>query len=122
SAVVRSAPFGFALGLHILRPLDMAISQVNSQLVNLRATMAVAARRKAEANAASASSSAATRQADSVTFSDTARALSAANQSVASTADVREDKVAAIKAAIADGSYDVDSRALAQSMVKAAAL
>jgi negative regulator of flagellin synthesis FlgM len=57
-------------------------------------------------------------QADSITLSDSARALANANKSVGSAAGVREARVAALKAAVANGTYAVDSRVLAESMVR----
>ena len=93
----------------------MSISQVNAQQ-SVRAAMAFAAVRS---NAAAAASPGTSRQPDAVTLSDAARALSAATRSVADAADIRTDKVAAIKAAIANGTYSVDSRQLARAMVKA---
>jgi negative regulator of flagellin synthesis FlgM len=95
----------------------MSISQVNAQSVNVRASMAIAALRS---NASASATAAAPRQADSVTLSDSARALASAAKAVSDASDVREDKVAAIKAAIASGTYSVDSRSLARSMVKSA--
>jgi negative regulator of flagellin synthesis FlgM len=92
----------------------MAISQVSAQQ-SVRATTAVAAlRANAAANAAASSG---VRQADTVDLSDTARALSTSKQSIAGAADVREDRVAALKAAIANGTYSVSSRQLARSML-----
>jgi negative regulator of flagellin synthesis FlgM len=96
----------------------MLISQVNAQQ-SLRAATAIAALRN---NAAAATASGSTRQADTVSLSEGARALSSARKSVGDTGEVREDRVAAIKAAIADGTYAVDSRQLARSMLKALAL
>jgi negative regulator of flagellin synthesis FlgM len=90
----------------------MSISQINTQSLQLRAIAA------ARNTATPSSVSAAPRQADTVELSETARALSSATQSVAGAADVREDRVAAIKAAIANGTYAVDSRTLARSMVR----
>jgi negative regulator of flagellin synthesis FlgM len=97
----------------------MSISQINSQSMNLRAVAAL------RANAASANTPASApvaRQADSISLSDTARAMSTARSSVAGAADVREDRIAALKADIANGSYSVDSRSLAQDMLSAGAL
>jgi negative regulator of flagellin synthesis FlgM len=94
----------------------MSISQINAQSLQLRA---IAAARNTAATTSPASVSAAPRQADSVELSETARALTTATQSVAGAADVRQDRVAAIKAAIANGTYSVDSRTLARSMVRA---
>jgi negative regulator of flagellin synthesis FlgM len=58
------------------------------------------------------------RQPDGVQISDAARSLAAAHKSIAAADDVREDRVAAIKAAIANGTYTVNSRALANSMIR----
>jgi negative regulator of flagellin synthesis FlgM len=60
------------------------------------------------------------RQADSVSLSDSARALSSAAKSVGNTSDVREDRIAALKAASANGTYSVNSHALARKMVDTA--
>ena len=93
----------------------MSISQINTQSMQLRA---VAALRQNAAVNTSSSVAPSVRQADSVELSDGARALSAAKQSVAGANDVREDRVAALKASIAAGTYKVDSRALARSMIR----
>ena len=98
----------------------MSISQVSAQ-PNLQATMAFAALRRNSAAAAATSSPSTTRQADGVNLSETARALSAASRSVSAAGDVREERVAAIKAAIANGTYSVNSKNLARSMVKKSA-
>ena len=95
----------------------MTISQVNAQH-SLRAAMAVAALRSNAAAAGAVAAPGTTRQPDAVSLSDSARALSAAPRSVADASDVRADKVASLKAAIANGSYSVDSKQLARSMVK----
>jgi negative regulator of flagellin synthesis FlgM len=95
----------------------MSISQINAQSMQLRA---IAALRQTAATAPNSAANATPRPADSVELSDTARALTSANQAVAQAADVREDRVAAIKAALASGTYSVDSRTLAQAMVRAA--
>jgi negative regulator of flagellin synthesis FlgM len=94
----------------------MSITQVNTQ-PSVRAAMAVAALRRNAATGAVAAPGTA-RQPDAVNLSDAARALSSATRSVADASDVRADKVAALKAAIADGTYKVDSKQLARSMVK----
>jgi len=96
----------------------MSISQLNAQQ-SLRATMALAAMRSnAAAVRSAAPTTGTTRQPDAVSLSDTARALSAATKSICVASDVREDRVSAIKAAIGNGTYKVDSRQLARSMVK----
>ena len=76
----------------------------------------LATRRSKAAYAASTASP--PRQADTVSLSDAARALAAANKAVAAAPDVREDRVQALKAAIAGGTYSVDSRKLARSMIQ----
>jgi negative regulator of flagellin synthesis FlgM len=55
---------------------------------------------------------------DQVSLSAEARTLAGARKAVQSAPDVREDKVAAIKQRIADGTYNVSSEALAQSILK----
>ena len=88
----------------------MSISTVNPN-DRLRAALAV----QRSAGAYQSAPAAPARQADSVSLSD-ARSLSAAHKSVASTPDVREDRVQALKAAIANGTYRVDSHQLARAM------
>ena len=91
----------------------MAVSKVSAQ-EQLRAVAAL------RSNAATASTTAATtRQPDAVSISDAARSIASARAAVVAATDVREDRISALKAAIADGSYTVDSRALASSMAKA---
>jgi len=92
----------------------MPISQVNNN-DRLRATMAAAAQRRAGAYPTTPSPA---RQADAIDLSETARAMSVAQKSVASAPDVRQDRVDALKAAINDGTYKIDSRQLAAAMVR----
>src|SRR5438270_11757337 len=54
---------------------------------------------------------------DTVTLSDSARSLAAAHDAVQSAPDVREQKVAEIKQRIGDGTYQVQSRVLAQKLL-----
>jgi negative regulator of flagellin synthesis FlgM len=91
------------------------ISQLNGQ-ERLRAATAAAALRK-NAAASGVNTPAAARQPDAVTISDKARSMVAANKAVSDAPDVREDRVAALKAAIAAGTYSVDSRQLASKLV-----
>ena len=95
----------------------MSISQVNAH-DRLRASMAVAALRKNAAVDQPATPPTTTRQADGVSLSEEARSLAAARDTVSGSSNVREDRVAAIKAAMADGTYKVDSRALAERILK----
>jgi negative regulator of flagellin synthesis FlgM len=93
----------------------MSISQLSGQ-ERLRATQAIAALR-GNAVGATPTTTGVARQPDAVSISDAARSLATAQKSVASAPDVREDRVAALKAAIANGSYSVDSRSLATSIL-----
>jgi negative regulator of flagellin synthesis FlgM len=83
----------------------------------LRAAAASAALRANSANRI-ASGPAAPRSPDAVSISDSARSLAAAHRAVADAPDVREDRVSALKAAIADGTYTVNSRNLASKLLK----
>ena|SRR5258708_38261257 len=91
------------------------ISQLNGQ-ERLRAATAAAALRK-NAALGSLTTPAAARQPDAVTISDKARSMAAATRAVGDAPDVREDRVSALKAAIAAGTYSVDSRRLARKLV-----
>jgi negative regulator of flagellin synthesis FlgM len=94
----------------------MSISQLNGQ-ERLRATAAAAALRKTAVSAATAPS--VTRQPDAVSISAAGRSMAAARSNkVGEAAEARGDKVNALKAAIANGTYTVDSRRLAHSMVR----
>jgi negative regulator of flagellin synthesis FlgM len=92
----------------------MPISPLNGP-DQLRAARAVAAMR---ATAASAPSSAGVRQADTVSLSEAARSLASARSAVAAAPDTRADRVAELKAAIANGTYTVDSQQLARSLLR----
>jgi negative regulator of flagellin synthesis FlgM len=94
----------------------MSISPINSQSMTVRALAAL------RANAAPVSAQSATRQPDSISLSDSARAMSTALSAVSDAADVREDRVSALKQAIANGTYSIDSRSLANDMLSAGAL
>ena len=52
-----------------------------------------------------------------VELSDTAKALKAADATIANTPDVNSDRVAQIKAAIEDGSYSVNSGRVAEKIL-----
>jgi negative regulator of flagellin synthesis FlgM len=93
----------------------MSISQLSGQ-ERLRATQAIAALRS-NAVGATGTTPGVTRQPDAVSISDAARSLAAAQKAVSSATDVREDRIAALRSAIADGSYKVDSRGLATSIL-----
>ena len=91
------------------------ISQFNGQ-ERVKAAMAAAALRK-NAAASGLSSTAPVRQPDAVTISDSARAIAAATKAVSDAPAVREDRVSEIKAAMAAGTYSVDSRRLASKLI-----
>jgi flagellar biosynthesis anti-sigma factor FlgM len=82
----------------------------------LRSAQAVSALRQT----AALTTSGPTRQADSVSLSESARAAASALKRVAGTAEpVREERVQAIKNALADGTYAIDSRQLAATIGRA---
>jgi len=56
-------------------------------------------------------------QTDSVEISERARELARAKQAVEAAADIRTDKVAALKKQIADGTYNVPAEALADKLL-----
>jgi negative regulator of flagellin synthesis FlgM len=93
----------------------MSISSVTAS-DRLQATRATAALR---ANAYRPSTPSLTRQADTVNLSDSARSLASAIKNVGGAPEVREDRVAAIKAALAAGTYTVSSGDLATSLLGA---
>jgi negative regulator of flagellin synthesis FlgM len=94
----------------------MSVSPLGGQ-ERLRAAAAAAALR---ANSAGRGPNApgTPRQPDAVSLSATGRSLAAARKAVTDAPDVREDRISAIKAAIADGTYSVDSRTLATKLLK----
>ena len=57
------------------------------------------------------------RRADRALFSPAALDLSRALQSVSDAPDVRTDRVEALRAAIADGTYQVDAHGIAASLI-----
>jgi negative regulator of flagellin synthesis FlgM len=56
--------------------------------------------------------------ADQVSLTNTATQLQAVQQTLSEVPEVNSDKVAALKAAIADGSYEVDANKLAQNLIE----
>lgn len=56
--------------------------------------------------------------ADSASFSDEARLLSTVGKAANSAPDVREDKVAALRIQVSNGTYRVSGRAVAQAMLE----
>lgn len=55
---------------------------------------------------------------DKVSLTDTATQLQSLRQVIADSPEVNADRVAELRAAIANGSYTVDSEALAQNFIK----
>jgi negative regulator of flagellin synthesis FlgM len=55
---------------------------------------------------------------DRISVSDRARVMAAVSRSVAATGDVRAEKVASLKAAINDGSYEVDVNGIAARLLR----
>jgi negative regulator of flagellin synthesis FlgM len=94
----------------------MSISQLNGN-DRLRAAQAAAALRSSAAYATPASSSPA-RQPDAVTLSDAARAMSNAQKTVGTSTGLREDRIQALKSAIADGTYNVSAQQLAVALLR----
>jgi len=92
----------------------MSITQLNAQ-ERIRSTAAIAAMRGSAAYSAAPATP--TRRPDEVSISSEAKAIAAANAAVASAPEIRADRVDAIRAAIANGTYSIDSRALARAMV-----
>lgn len=68
--------------------------------------------------AGSAQSNAQSNAAAKVKWSSDARMAEQIDKTARSAPDVRADRVAALKAAIADGSYKVDARGLADKMIE----
>ncbi|MDF1588881.1 MAG: flagellar biosynthesis anti-sigma factor FlgM [Gammaproteobacteria bacterium] len=54
---------------------------------------------------------------DKVSLTETATQLQSLRQAIADSPEVNTDRVAALRAAIADGSYEVDSETLAQNLI-----
>lgn len=71
---------------------------------------------------AQATASAPAAKGDVVSFSDAAVALQKAEKQLASTPDVDLERVAEIKAKIADGSYEINARNIAEGMLQHEAL
>ena len=74
------------------------------------------------ASTAQASASTPAPKGDVVSFSDAAVALQKAEKQLASTPDVDLERVAEIKAKIADGSYEINARNIAEGMLQHEAL
>jgi negative regulator of flagellin synthesis FlgM len=82
----------------------------------LRTTAGASALRNNARNTSSAPT--VSRQPDDVSISAAGRSLSTARGAVLTAPETRTNRLDALKAAIADGSYSVDSRRLATAMVR----
>lgn len=71
----------------------------------------------AERGTDAAKSAAKSSRVDSVVLSANARSVAAARDAVMSSADVREEKVSAIRQRVVDGTYHVPARVLAGKML-----
>src|SRR5690349_6460509 len=94
----------------------MSINPLSPQ-ERLRATQALAALRGNAAPSAPQSAPG-VRQPDHVSISEEARALAAGRENADAPSVEREDRLAAIKAAVANGTYNVSSRDLARRMLE----
>ena len=92
------------------------ISQLNEQ-VRLNAIKAAAALRSAVYTAPVTPPGAAPRTPDAVSLSDQARSIISATKLVVDAPDVRNDRISALKKAIAAGTYSIDSRRLASKLL-----
>jgi negative regulator of flagellin synthesis FlgM len=92
------------------------ISHLNEQ-VRLRAARAAAALRSSAAAAGVTMPAAVERKPDALTLSDQARSIVTATKLVIDAPDVRDDRVTALKKAIAAGTYSIDSRRLASKLL-----
>lgn len=61
-------------------------------------------------------------QGDRVSLSDEARLLTVARAEAAAAPEVRREKIDALKQSVADGTYTVDSRKVAQNLVASEAM
>jgi negative regulator of flagellin synthesis FlgM len=93
-----------------------SISQLSGP-ERLRATAAASALRQSTLKVASAPT--VSRQPDGVSISAAGRSLSTARSAVTTAPETRTDKINSLKAAIANGSYSVESRRIATAMVRA---
>jgi negative regulator of flagellin synthesis FlgM len=90
------------------------INDIKSSLPPNFGTATNVAGDKRSAGSNSAETSTAT---DKVSLTDTATQLQSLQQKISDAPEVNEQRVADIKAAIADGSYNVDSQKLARNMI-----
>jgi len=77
---------------------------------------------KEKADAASEQPEKQQAKADTVVLSDTAKTVQEAQTQLESIPDIREDKVAELKAQIESGTYEIDAEKIADKMLKDALL
>jgi len=70
-----------------------------------------------ENNASKVSNGTSTARTDTVSLTDTATQLQSIQQTLSDAPVVNDERVTALRAAIADGSYQVDAAELAQNMI-----
>jgi len=97
--------------LQPIRPQDAGQIYQRQVASSEAPTTAVAARRSDHGGHAAPG-----RRADRVQFSNTAMEMSRALQAVTDAPDVREDRIAALRAAIEGGTYQIDPDGIAQGM------
>jgi len=102
----------------------MDISKISSDRIQERQAQettqsqkAQTAQKREEARAGGAEGSAPAKRAEDVKWSSEAKLASEALATAKASPDVRADRVAAIKASIASGSYQIDSKSLADKMI-----
>ncbi len=78
----------------------------------------VSAKGTSSADSASSAPSASGGSSEQIALSSKAKDIQKAHEVIRSTPDIRTDKVNAIKQQIADGSYKVDSQAVADKILK----
>lgn len=94
----------------------MAIESIRLNLTRLAASHAYSVQAPATTPLSTTERPSAPRQ-DGIELSATARDVHAARAAVAKLPDVREERVASLKAALAAGTYHVPSAALAQKLL-----
>jgi negative regulator of flagellin synthesis FlgM len=94
----------------------MAIESIRLNLTRLAASQAYSVQAPANTPLSTAERPPAPPQ-DGVELSSTARDVHAARAAIATLPEVREERVAALKAAVAAGTYHVSSAALAQKLL-----
>lgn len=89
------------------------VNQANAYLSGMDETQKAAARRTARASSEEAPKA----QGDRVSVSPEAMLRTEAHKAANATPDVRQEKVDAIKASLADGTYSMDSKHIAQKLL-----